>query len=514
MLSSCGRQGDMSLSFFQSTGGRVLNRAQQIDPVDGIGKRLIPLVKEVPSDLDSPLSVYLKLAGGPNTYLFESVEGGEHVGRYSIIGLAATWSYAFYGKTCLIQNAGKTVSQRSVADPLAEVARLQHRYQVPKIDGLEGFTGGLVGWFGFECIHYIEPTLAFRSRPDALTNPDIFLLLSQELAVFDNVKRRLFLIVHYDPGHSEGLAIAQNRLTWLTDQLHRSLAYPHCAQRQRIDMADFQYSMTAEQFRQTVLRIKEYIRAGDVFQVVPSHRLQVRYQGSAVDVYRALRMLNPSPYMYLIDSGTTQIVGSSPEILARLRQSTITVRPIAGTRPRGKTPEQDQALEAELLADKKERAEHLMLVDLGRNDVGRLAQPGTVQLMQEFVVERYSHVMHIVSTITGRLRPDLNYMDVLRATFPAGTVSGAPKLRALEIISELEPVRRNIYSGAVGYLGWQGDCDTAIAIRTAIIHAGSLYIQAGAGVVYDSDPDIEWQETINKGQALVCAVQQAAQGLI
>ena len=478
------------------------------------GCTLVPVVREVLSDLDTPLSVYLKLADGPHTYLFESVEGGERFGRYSIIGLPARRVYEFRGHRLEIREHGEVIESREVEDPLAEVERLRAEHRVPKLDGLPGFTGGLVGWFGFECIEYIEPRLRTNAKPDELGTPDILLMRSDELAVFDNLKGRLYLIVHADPREAQALARANRRLDALVHRLrHGGAPYPETLLPAAIDESDFRSSFSREQYHDVVRKAQDYIRAGDIFQVVPSQRLSVAFHARPVDVYRALRALNPSPYMYFLDTGTTQVVGSSPEILARLQGGTVTVRPIAGTRPRGKTVEEDHALEAELLADPKERAEHLMLIDLGRNDVGRISEPGSVQVGEQFVIERYSHVMHIVSEVTGTLKPGLSYADVLRATFPAGTVSGAPKIRALEIIRELEPVKRNVYSGAVGYIGWHGDADTAIAIRTAVIQDGRLHVQAGGGVVFDSDPDAEWQETMNKGRALFRAVAEAARGL-
>ncbi|MFC7302450.1 anthranilate synthase component I [Cognatiluteimonas weifangensis] len=483
------------------------------------GHTLIPVVREVLSDLDTPLSVYLKLADGPHTYLFESVEGGERFGRYSIIGLPAQRVYAFAGHTLSVTEHGELVEAREVADPFAEVERLRAAHSVPGIDGLPGFSGGLVGWFGFECVQYLEPRLRGADKPDELGTPDILLMLSTELAVFDNLKGRLYLVVHADPAQPQALARANRRLDELSHRLrHGGAGYPQLQQPQVLDEAQFVSGFSREGFLDAVARAKAYIAAGDVFQVVLSQRLSVPFAARPIDVYRALRALNPSPYLYFLDVGEMQVVGSSPEILARLQhdahgRATVTVRPIAGTRPRGATAAQDAALEAELLADPKERAEHLMLIDLGRNDVGRVAESGTVEVGERFGIERYSHVMHIVSEVTGTLRAGLSYADVLRAAFPAGTVSGAPKIRALEIIRELEPIRRNVYAGAIGYLGWHGDADTAIAIRTAVIQDGRLHVQAGAGIVHDSDPALEWEETMNKGRALFRAVAEAARGL-
>lgn len=483
------------------------------------GHTLIPVVREVLSDLDTPLSVYLKLADGPHTYLFESVEGGERFGRYSIIGLPARRVYAFRGHALEVREHGEVVETRRVDDPFAEVERLRAAHRVPRIDGLPGFSGGLVGWFGFECVEAIEPRLGTSDKPDELGTPDILLMLSEEVAVFDNLKGRLYLVVHADPRQPQAHARAQRRLDALAHRLrHGGAGYPETLDPAGLDEADFVSGFTRDGFIAAVEQCKELIRAGDIFQVVLSQRLSVPFRARPVDVYRALRALNPSPYMYFLDVGGTQVVGSSPEILVRLQHDahgagTVTVRPIAGTRPRGDTPARDAALEAELLADPKERAEHLMLIDLGRNDAGRVSQPGSVQVGERFVIERYSHVMHIVSEVTGRLKAGMSYADVLRATFPAGTVSGAPKIRALEVIRALEPVKRNVYSGAVGYIGWHGDADTAIAIRTAVIQDGRLHVQAGAGIVYDSDPQKEWEETMNKGRALFRAVAHAARGL-
>jgi anthranilate synthase component 1 len=491
----------------------MLSRTE-FDALAAAGYDRIPLVREVLSDLDTPLSVYLKLADGPHTYLFESVEGGERFGRYSIIGLPARRVHVFEGRTLVVREFGEVVERRAVADPLAEVEALRRRYRVAPVAGLPGFSGGLVGYFGFECIGWIEPRLEGGDTPDTLGTPEAVLMLSEEVAVFDNLKGRLYLIVHADPSEPHAYARAQRRLDQLAHRLrHAGSGYPETLDPQALDESHFVSGFTREGFEAAVRKSQEYIRAGDIFQVVLSQRLSIPFRARPVDVYRALRALNPSPYLYFLDLGATQVVGASPEILVRLSGGRITVRPIAGTSPRGATPEEDRALEAELLADPKERAEHLMLIDLGRNDVGRVAVPGSVTVTESFAIERYSHVMHIVSEVQGTLRPGLSFADVLRATFPAGTVSGAPKIRALEVIRELEPVRRNLYSGAVGYLAWNGDADTAIAIRTAVIQDGLLHVQAGAGIVHDSDPAKEWEETMNKGRALFRAVAQAASGL-
>ena len=451
--------------------------AEEFRQLAAAGHNRIPVVREVLSDLDTPLSVYLKLADGPHTYLFESVEGGETWGRYSIIGLPAQRTYTFRGHTLEVRGHGELVETRELADPLAEIDRLRESFKVPRVAGLPAFSGGLVGYFSFEAIGYIEPRLAGGDKPDQLGTPDAFLMLSEELAVFDNLKGRLYLIVHADPAQPQAYGKAVRRLDELVYRLrHSGRSYPDVLDPSLLKEDDFVSGFTREGFISAVETVKEYIRAGDVFQVVLSQRMSVPFRARPVDVYRALRALNPSPYMYFLDLEGTQV-------------------------------------EAELLADPKERAEHLMLIDLGRNDVGRVAEPGSVAVPEQFLIERYSHVMHIVSEVQGRLRTDAKFADVLKATFPAGTVSGAPKIRALEVIRELEPIKRNIYSGAVGYIGWWGDIDTAIAIRTAVIQDGRLHVQAGAGIVHDSDPQKEWEETMNKGRALFRAVAQAASGL-
>ncbi|MET0506224.1 MAG: chorismate-binding protein, partial [Luteibacter sp.] len=383
-----------------------------------LGHTRIPVVREVLSDLDTPLSVYLKLADAPHTYLLESVEGGERFGRYSIIGLPARRVITFRGHAMEIRDNGQVVESRQVADPFAEVEALRAEHSVPKLEGLPGFTGGLVGWFGFECIGYIEPRLAGGSKPDELNTPDILLMLSEELAVFDNLKGRLYLIVHADPREAGAWENAQSRLDALTAKLRQPGSYPAPITSNVLDESHFVSGFTRDGFIAAVEQSKEYIRAGDIFQVVLSQRLSVPFHARPVDVYRALRALNPSPYMYFLDLDGTQVVGSSPEILVRVQDGEITVRPIAGTRPRGATHAEDLALEAELLADPKERAEHLMLIDLGRNDVGRVAEAGSVQVPDRFTIERYSHVMHIVSEVRGKLRDGASFSDVLKATFP------------------------------------------------------------------------------------------------
>ncbi len=474
------------------------------------GYSRIPVVREVLADLDTPLSAYLKLAAGPWSYLLESVQGGEKWGRYSIIGLPARTRLAVRGRTVTLETEGVSVERLEAKDPLAWIEAWREGFRVPRLRGLPRFAGGLVGYFGYDTVRHIEPRLAGAEKPDPLGVPDILLMLSEELAVFDNLLGKLYLVVHADPARPGAWRSAQARL----DALEARLAAPLPARRAPAGGAlreeDFRSSFGREAFEAAVERVKGYIVEGDVMQVVLSQRLSAPYAGSALNLYRALRTLNPSPYLFYLDLGGFHVVGSSPEILVRLDQGTVTVRPIAGTRPRGATEAEDRALEAELLADPKERAEHLMLIDLGRNDVGRVAEIGSVVVDEQMVVERYSHVMHIVSNVRGRLRPGLAPMDVLRATFPAGTLTGAPKIRAMEIIDELEPVKRGVYGGAVGYLAWSGDMDLAIAIRTAVLEDATLHVQAGAGIVADSVPAREWEETMSKGRALFRAAALAA----
>jgi anthranilate synthase component 1 len=472
----------------------------------------IPVVREVLADLDTPLSTYIKLAGGPYSYLFESVAGSEKANRYSIIGLSARQLLRVCGQQVEIIEGDVVIESETVADPLEYVRAFHARFRSPDIPQLPRFTGGLVGFFGYDTVRYIEPSLGSSPHEDPLRSPDILLMVSDEVLVFDKLKGRLFVVLNVDPSKDNAWETGQQRLDELVERLEQPLRHQAKAAPEQISEADFHSGFSKEGYMQAVERAREYIRAGDIMQVVLSQRMNVPYTGNPLDVYRALRTMNPSPYMYYMNMGDYQIVGSSPEILVRVEGDIATVRPIAGTRPRGATEEEDRALEQDLMADPKELAEHLMLVDLGRNDLGRVAEIGSVELTERMIVERYSHVMHIVSNVVCKLREDLDAIDVLKATFPAGTVSGAPKIRAMEIIDELEPVKRGIYSGAVGYLGWNGNMDTAIAIRTSIIQDGVLTIQAGAGIVADSQPENEWEETLNKGRATFRAVDMAAGG--
>jgi anthranilate synthase component 1 len=486
----------------------------QFDSYAQQGYNRIPVSREVLADLDTPLSAYLKLADAPYSYLFESVHGGERWGRFSFIGLPCKIRIKISGLTIRIEEDGKEPQIFEHAKPLEWIEEFRLQYKVPDIAGLPRFNGGLVGYFGYETIAYIEPRLQSTGKPDPIGTPDILLMVSEDLLVFDNLSGKMRLLTHANPAQDDAYGKAQLRLDELVNRLREAKAVSQAPNTgKQVNEADFVSGFTQQGYEAAVLKAKEYIGNGDIMQVVLSQRMSISFSASPLNLYRALRCLNPSPYMYYLNLEDFHIVGSSPEILVRLEDDEITVRPIAGTRPRGTSPEQDLALEQELLADPKELAEHLMLIDLGRNDTGRVAKIGSVKLTDKMIVERYSHVMHIVSNVTGELQADKNAFDVLAATFPAGTVSGAPKIRAMEIIDELEPVKRGIYSGAVGYISWSGNLDTAIAIRTAVIKDNVLHIQAGAGIVYDSVPRSEWEETMNKGRAVFRAVSLAEAGL-
>lgn len=478
------------------------------------GYTRIPLMRKVLADLDTPLSTYLKLASGPYSYLFESAQGGEKWGRYSIIGLPCHTIFRVHEDTLTVERRGEVVESKKVEDPLAAVRELQVQFRVPEVDGLPRFTGGLVGYFGYDTVRYIESHLGLCHKPDPINAPDILLMVSDEVAVFDNLAGCIYLVLHVDPAPPNAFEEGVSRLAEMQEALEREIPrLPATGVEAAIDETDFTSSFNQAEFEAAVERCREYIYNGDIFQVVLSQRLSISFDAYPLDLYRALRNVNPSPYMYFLDLDEFQIVGSSPEILVRLEDKLVTVRPIAGTRRRGYDEDEDAKLELELKADPKELAEHLMLVDLGRNDAGRVAKTGTVRLTERMEVERYSHVMHIVSNVVGELADGLDAVDVLGATFPAGTVSGAPKVRAMEIIDELEPSKRGIYAGAIGYIGWNGNMDTAIAIRTAIIADGTLHIQAGAGIVADSVPSLEWKETMNKGRAIFKAVAAVTKGI-
>jgi len=477
------------------------------------GYNRIALSSQAFADLETPLSLYLKLAAGqPNSFLLESVVGGERFGRYSFIGLPARTLVRATGTRTEVVTDGEVVEVHE-GNPLDFIASYQQRFKPALRPGLPRFCGGLAGYFGYETVRYIEKKLADVKKPGGLDTPDILLLQTEELAVIDNLSGRLHLLVWADPAQPQAYARAHERLAELAARLNNPAVAPAI---QPCESQPVQRDFDKADYLAAVLKAKEYIAAGDMMQVQVGQRLKKPYAGHPLSLYRSLRSLNPSPYMYYYDLGDFQLVGASPEILVRHEHSPegekIVIRPIAGTRPRGATEEADKAMEVELLADPKERAEHVMLIDLARNDIGRIAKTGSVKVTEAFVVERYSHVMHIVSHVEGLLLDGMSNLDVLRASFPAGTLTGAPKIRAMEIIDELEPVKRGIYGGACGYLSFAGDMDVAIAIRTGIVKDGMLYVQAAAGVVADSVPEMEWRETEVKARALIHAAELVEQG--
>ena len=478
------------------------------------GYNRIPLACETLVDFDTPLSIYLKLANAPNSYLLESVQGGEKWGRYSIIGLPSRTRIRVHGHHVRLERDRQVLESVETPDPLAWIAAYRNRYRAPDLPELPRFTGGLVGYFGYDTVRHIEKKLEASCPPDPIGLPDILLMHCEEVAVIDNLSGKLYLIVYADPAQSEAYAKAKKRLKNLREQLRYSVSVPQVKATQS-HPAEREFAKA--DYLKAVEHAKELIAAGDFMQVQVGQRIKKRYTESPLSLYRALRSLNPSPYMIYYDFGDFQVVSASPEILVRQEKTPegqkITIRPLAGTRPRGATPELDKATEEELVADPKERAEHVMLIDLARNDIGRIAKTGSVKVTEAFAVERYSHVMHIVSNVEGILNEGMTNMDVLKATFPAGTLSGAPKVHAMELIDQLEPVKRGIYGGACGYISYAGDMDLAIAIRTAIVKDQTLHVQAAAGVVADSVPEMEWKETEHKARALLRASELVEEGL-
>lgn len=478
----------------------------------------IPLIQKRLLDTDTPVSVFARLRDlNAAAYLFESVQGGERWGRYSIIGLGSDVLLQ-YSKGKMVESVQGVLTEHACDDPFEYLRQYKSRFVMPTEDvihDLPSFSGGFVGYFGYDMVRYVEPVLGDGKASDPMNLPDMWLMLSKTLVVFDNLQHTLSIIVYADTQTETGYAAALKML----QLVERKLAETPTLTASMLPTPHFSSVTGEDKYCSDVDKIKDYIKAGDVMQVVPAQRMSADYKGDALSVYRALRHLNPSPYMFLVHGFTLQdnngfdLVGSSPEILSRVEEGVVTVRPLAGTRKRGDTPAEDDALERELLADQKEIAEHLMLIDLGRNDVGRVAQTGKVRVTKKMFVERYSHVMHIASNVEADLLPDVDALDVFQATFPAGTLSGAPKIRAMQIIDELEPVRRTVFGGAIGYLGWHDNMDTAIAIRTAVLRDGKAHVQAGAGVVADSVPASEWDETIKKASAVIKAVEMAANGL-
>ncbi len=481
------------------------------------GYNRIPLIAEALADLETPLSLYLKLAqperGGANSFLLESVVGGERFGRYSFIGLPAHTLVRTKNGVSEVVTDGQ-VTETHDGDPFAFIATFQSRFKVAQRPGLPRFCGGLAGYFGYDAVRYIEKKLAHTAPRDDLGLPDIQLLLTEEVAVIDNLAGKLYLIVYADPTKPEAYTKAKQRLRELKQRLRASVVPPVTSASVRTEIYR---EFKKDDYLAAVRTAKEYIAAGELMQIQVGQRLTKPYRDNPLSLYRALRSLNPSPYMYYYNFGEFHVVGASPEILVRQEKrgddQIVTIRPLAGTRPRGNTPERDAELATELLNDPKEIAEHVMLIDLARNDVGRIAEIGSVHVTDKMVIEKYSHVQHIVSSVEGKLKPGVTNYDVLRATFPAGTLSGAPKVRAMELIDELEPIKRGLYGGAVGYLSFSGEMDLAIAIRTGLIHNGNRYVQAAAGIVADSVPESEWQEPENKARAVLRAAEQVQDGL-
>lgn len=473
------------------------------------GFNFIPLVKSFDVGHETPLSIYQKLANLPFSYLLESVEGGERFGRYSIIGLPSKKRIVIRDDVIEVIDQNQVIEKETTQNPLNFIQNYLSQFKVPHDLELPRFAGGLAGYFGYETIQYIEARLKHKKIKDAIGVPDILLMLSDELIVVDNVAKKIFIVSYADPSMTDAYAFGVAKLDKLYDQLHQSMKTEPL---QTLNLTEAKSEFGEEAFKKAVEKAKSYIFEGDIMQVVLSQRMSQKFEAPPLALYESLRTLNPSPYMFYYHMDDHHVVGASPEILVRLEDETVTVRPIAGTRPRGKTEEEDLKLEKELLADPKECAEHVQLMDLGRNDIGRVSQSGSVKVTDNMTIERYSHVMHIVSNVEGTLKPNMHAMDVLKATFPAGTVSGAPKVRAMEIIHELEPSKRGIYAGAVGYLGFDGDMDVAIAIRTGVIKNKMLYVQAGAGIVADSIPHNEWVETQNKAKAVLRAAEIVQSG--
>jgi len=478
------------------------------------GFNRIPLVLESFADLDTPLSVYAKLANQPYSYLLESVEGGDKFGRYSIIGLPSKLRIQINDNKILVLEGDKIKKEIDDENPLDFIDNFMANFKVPTDLDLPRYSGGLAGYFGYETIKYIEPKLCKNFVDDKLDLPDILLMLSDEIVVFDNISGTLFIINYVDPSIPDAYELGLKNLQTLVGKLQSGpspfASFENTADNKNLSEVFSEFG--EEQFKSAVDKAKQYIFDGDIMQVVLSQRMTRSFESNPLSLYRTLRSLNPSPYMFFYHMGDHYVVGASPEILVTLVGEKVTVRPIAGTRPRGKDESEDIQFEKDLLADPKEIAEHVQLMDLGRNDVGRVAKTGTVNVTDSMIIEKYSHVMHIVSNVEGVIKNKLSAIDVLKASFPAGTVSGAPKVRAMEIINELEDTKRGVYSGAVGYLGFDGDMNVAIAIRTAVIKDNVLYIQAGAGIVADSVPKNEWVETQNKAKAILKASELVQSG--
>ena len=473
---------------------------------------LIPVYREILADMETPVSAFRKIDDGQTSFLLESIEGGEKWARYSFLGSGGR-VFRSFGTRIEELDGGTLLRSCEADDPLNALRAFMAPYRPVQLPGLPRFFGGAVGYLGYDMVRFIEELP--DANPREIGTPDACFMLTEQLLIFDNMRQKIKVVcnVHLQPEEDPAAAYARGiaGIEALIDKLRapqppRPMPTPG-------GNGELEANFPPGSYQQAVERCKEYIRAGDIFQVVLSQRFSGELAADPFDIYRALRTINPSPYMFFLRFGATLVIGASPEVLVRKEEDRIEVRPIAGTRPRGATPEEDARLETELLADPKECAEHIMLVDLGRNDVGRVALPGTVEVSELMVVERYSHVMHIVSNVRGKLGPQMDAFDVFRAAFPAGTLSGSPKIRAMEIIDELEPCRREIYGGAVGYFSFSGNMDMAIAIRTLVVHDGRIHLQAGAGIVADSVPEAEYQETINKALGVRKAIDMACGGL-
>lgn len=486
---------------------------EQFKKIAKNGYNRIPLVREILADTETPLSIYLKLGKGEHSYFFESVQGGEKWGRYSIIGLPCSSIIRVVASKVTVEECGRIVEETITDNPFEFIASFKNRFKVAEIADSQRFAGGLVGYFSYDTVRFVETSIGPSKAKDELATPDILLMLSEEIVVFDNLRGTISFVINVDPSLDNAYSLAQKRLDFLQEQLNNPVPLPVLQEKKPLDESDFSNHFSKVDYEKAVEKIKNYIVAGDVMQVVLSQRMSVAFNGEPLNVYRALRFLNPSPYMVYFDLGDHHVVSASPEILARVEAGKITVRPLAGTRKRGQNEAEDLELEKDLLSDAKEIAEHLMLIDLSRNDSGRVSKIGSVTVPKQMFVERYSHVMHIASIVESEIRSDKSALDVLQATLPVGTLSGAPKVRAMEIIDELESEKRGIYGGAMGYLGWNDNMDMAIAIRTAVIKNDKLYVQAGAGIVADSQPEMEWEETQNKAKAIVRALQMANNSL-
>lgn len=475
---------------------------------------LIPVCREILADMETPVSAFRKIDDGRSAFLLESIEGGEKWARYSFLGVGSGRLFRSRGRYFEVVENGEVANSGEVDDPLVELKRFVAAYAPVELPGLPRFFGGAVGYLGYDMVRFVENLPALK--PAEIGTWDSSFLITENLLIFDNMRQKIKVVSNVHLGDFEDPARAYDRAVAAIDSLVSRLrnerpVLPEVPR--RADCGELRSNVTRDQFETAVERCKEYVRAGDVIQVVLSQRFSADLDVDPFDIYRALRVVNPSPYMFYLQFDDTRVIGASPEVLVRKEGRRVEVRPIAGTRPRGGTLEEDLRLEEELLADPKERAEHIMLVDLGRNDLGRVCATGSVHVDELMVVERYSHVMHIVSNVSGELLPGRDALDVFRAAFPAGTLSGAPKIRAMEIIEELEPCRREIYGGAVGYLSFTGNMDLAIAIRTMVTHAGRVHLQAGAGIVADSDPATEFEETVNKAMGVKLALQMAREGL-